>query len=86
MKEERETQRERENILMKASFVLDFPSIRRFCFLWEVSLSPGEAGVVSGEFEVIFLHPNVEVVVLPSPSPELVGEPVHLSELGHRYR
>ena len=58
----------------------------RFCFLSEVSLSPGQAGVVSGEFEVIFLHPNVEVVVLPSPSPELVGEPVHLSELGHRYR
>ena len=46
---------------------------------------PGQAGVVSGEGQVIFLQPNVEIVVLSSPAPELVGESVHLPELLHRY-
>ena len=45
--------------------------------------SPGQAGVVSGQFQVTFNDPNVEIIVLPSPAPVLVGESVHLSEVVH---
>ena len=46
-------------------------------------LIPGQTGIVSGQLQVISRHPNVEIVVLPSPAPVLVGESIHLSELIH---
>ena len=46
-------------------------------------LLPCQACVVPGEFQVIFLDSNVEIVVLSSPAPVLVGESVDLPELLH---
>ena len=43
--------------------------------------SPGQAGVVSRQFQFIFIDPNVKIIVLSSPAPVLVGEPVDQVEV-----